>query len=540
MTAFDEISSSPRTRSEHRHKTPCLADVGFTEAEIEQFSWGIRGLYEQLPQQGPGYDCYEPPENRYGLPEVIQVIKYVCTEWNQRYPNGPRVGIGDISYQGGGYMPPHQSHQRGIDVDVALVASTPEEIGLTFYDPKYSRQRTQELINLFRHNSILGIRVIFFNDPEVQGVEPCGGHDNHFHVSFLSPGVSASTYSSDQQGSLRLVVPPMQGERVRQLQENLAKIGATIDVDGIFGKQTDAAIRKFQSEQGLEIDGIAGPVTQAKLAQIIREQPTARGGEQPLGLKLQDVIDQNKTIPFEDVNAGVLVDDQRLCTEIQTILHALGLLEVVDGLYGPKTREALRRFKTNYQLGGGDMLGATTAKVLLDARPGAGSLPNWTGDDRQGTIQAIIREARRQGITSKAQIAYILATAQHETADTFQPVKEAYYLGEPKAEDYRQTLRYYPYYGRGYVQITWDYNYRRYSDLLNIDLVNEPDLVMRPDVSLFILIDGMKRGVFTGYKLDDYISSHQADFYNARRIINWIDQADLIASHANNWQTRLA
>lgn len=539
MTAFQETSPTPSRRA-HSHKVPCLADIGFTEDELEQFSWGIRGLYEQLPREGPGYDCYEPGENRYGLPEVIQTIKYVCAEWSKLYPNGPRVGIGDISYQGGGYMPPHQSHQRGIDVDVALVASTNEEIGLTYYDAKYSRKRTQQLIDLFRNNPILGIRVIFFNDPEVKGVEYCGGHDNHFHVSFLSPGISTARYSSDQQGSLRLVVPPMKGARVRQLQEDLAKIGIAVDVDSIFGKQTDAAVRQFQSDQGLEIDGIAGPVTQAKLAQMIREQPTARGAEQPLGLKLQDVIDQNKAIPFDNINAGLLVDDQRLCTEIQTILRAIGLLDTVDGLYGPKTREALRRFKANYQLGGGDVLGATTAKALLDARPCTGSLPDWQGGDRQATIQAIIKEARRQGITSKAQIAYILATAQHETADTFQPVQEAYYLGEPKAETYRKTLRYYPYYGRGYVQITWDYNYRQYSDILNIDLINQPDLVMRPDVSLFILIDGMKRGVFTGLKLDDYIGSDRADFYNARRIINWIDQADLIASHANDWQSRLA
>lgn len=538
MTAFQEANS--HAHRGHMHKTPCMADIGFTDEEIERFTWGIRGLYEQLPPSGPGYECYEPPSNVYGLPEVIQAIKYVCEEWNKLYPKGPRVGIGDISYQGGGYMPPHQSHQHGIDVDVALVANTNEEIGLTYYDAKYSRQRTQQLIDLFQNNPILGIRVIFFNDPDVKGVEYCPGHDNHFHVSFLSPGVSAAQYSSDQVGALRLVAPPMKGERVRKLQTDLAKVGIEVDVDGVFGKQTDAAVRKFQSDQGLEIDGIAGVMTQAKLAQIIREQPTARGGSEPLGLKLQDVIDQKLSVPFEDVNAGLLVDDQRLCTEIQTILRANGLLDVVDGLYGPKTREALRRFKASQQLGGGDVLGATTAKALLDSRPGMGSLPDWQGGDKQTTIQAIIKEARRQGISSKAQIAYILATVQHETADSFQPVKEGYYLGEPSAESYRQTLRYYPYYGRGYVQITWDYNYRQYSDILGIDLVNEPDLIMRPDISLFILVDGMKRGVFTGIKLDDYISGERADYYNARRIINWIDQADLIASHAQDWQTRLA
>jgi predicted chitinase len=90
------------------------------------------------------------------------------------------------------------------------------------------------------------------------------------------------------------------------------------------------------------------------------------------------------------------------------------------------------------------------------------------------------------------------------------------------------------------VQLTWDFNYREYSNILGLDLINQPDLVMRSDVSLFILIDGMKRGVFTGVGLDNYISGRSADFYNARRIINGTDQARLVESYAIAWQTNLA
>jgi peptidoglycan hydrolase-like protein with peptidoglycan-binding domain len=542
MTTFQELDSSSHSGHHQDPKVPCGANVGLTEEEVEAFSWGTRGIFEQMPQSGSGFDCYSKPGDRYGLPEVIQVLKYVCTEWGKLYASGPRVGIGDISYPNGGPMPPHASHDHGVDIDIALVASTNEEIALTWDAPKYSRQRTQQLINLFRNNPLLSVRIVFFNDPHVQGVEPCAGHDNHFHVSFFSPGVAPADYSSDQHGSLKLVAPPMKGDRVSQLQEDLVKAGFPVSVDSIFGAQTDAAVRQFQDEQGLEIDGAVGPVTQAKLAQVIRDQASegvARGAEQ-LGLKLQDVVDQNKSIPFENINAGVLVDDERLCTEIQTVLRANGLLEVTDGFYGPKTREALRRFKASHQLGGGDVLGATTAKALLIARPTAGTLSNWQGGNKQAAIQAIIQEARRQGITSRSQIAYILATVQHETNDTFQPVQEAYYLGEPKAENYRQTLRYYPFYGRGYVQLTWDYNYREYSNLLALDLVNKPDLVMRPEISLFVLIDGMKRGVFTGVGLDHYITVDRTDFRNARRIINGLDEAVRIEEYALNWQTKLA
>lgn len=539
MTVSQESTRSV-SEHEHDHETPCTADIGLTEEEIDESSWGTRGSFVQMSSSGSGFKCYGPTEKRYGRSEVIQTINHVCTEWAKAFPTGPRIGVGNLSLAGGGVMPPHVSHQQGTDVDLALIASTEEEIALTWEHPKYSRQRTQQLVDLIRNNPILGIRTILFNDPDVTGVTPWAGHDNHLHVSFLPSGINPVANSSDQKGDLRLVAPKMKGARVRKLQEDLAATGISIEVDGIFGSDTDAAVRQFQSDNNLEVDGIAGRVTQAKLAQLIRDTGTRGAAPRGAGTTLQGVIDHSQVIPFDDLNSGVLFDDQDFCKEIQTILHANGLLEVVDGLYGRKTREALRRFKDSRHLGGGDALGATTAKALLEAKPGGGKLPDWQGGDRKAAIQAIINEARRQGITNKSQIAYIVATVKHETNDTFQPVREAYFLGEPKAENFRRTLRYYPFYGRGYVQLTWDYNYRRYSDLTGLDLVNQPDLVMRSDLSLFILIDGMKRGVFTGVSLDDYITTSNVDFHNARRIINGTDAAPLIAGYAIAWQTSLA
>ncbi|WP_287287897.1 hypothetical protein [Okeania sp. SIO2B9] len=41
------------------------------------------------------------------------------------------------------------------------------------------------------------------------------------------------------------------------------------------------------------------------------------------------------------------------------------------------------------------------------------------------------------------------------------------------------------------MQLTWRDNYQKYSYLLGLDLVNNPDLVMRPDLYIFIMIDGI-------------------------------------------------
>ncbi len=154
---------------------------------------------------------------------------------------------------------------------------------------------------------------------------------------------------------------------------------------------------------------------------------------------------------------------------------------------------------------------------------------------RQETIDAIIKECYAQGVTKPEAIQYVLATVQHETNDTFKPVKEAYWLSEGWR---KKNLRYYPYYGRGFVQLTWESNYKKFSKLLSerfggkIDLVKNPDLALDIEYAIFILVYGMKYGVFTGKKLSDYFGDSGSDFIGARKIINGKDKAIAIAALA--------
>ncbi len=152
--------------------------------------------------------------------------------------------------------------------------------------------------------------------------------------------------------------------------------------------------------------------------------------------------------------------------------------------------------------------------------------------DREGAIIAIETECRKQGLELPEQIAYILATVEWETNRTFKPVREAYWKSE---EWRRQNLRYYPYYGRGYVQLTWKVNYQRYSGILGIDLVNDPDLALEPEVARFILVHGFKNGVFTGKKMTEFVNANRFDFINARRCINGLDRAQEIAEIAKRF-----
>lgn len=218
--------------------------------------------------------------------------------------------------------------------------------------------------------------------------------------------------------------------------------------------------------------------------------------------------------------------------ELQIALSRLGYsLGDVDGLIGPKTRNAWSEFKTDVFEGNPILIGPSSIETLQKKLDDLGGrVHDFT--TKEGTIEAIKWECKAQGIGLRTQIAYVLATVQWETAQTFKPVKEAFWHDE----NWRQTnLRYYPYYGRGYVQLTWKNNYQKYSGILQIDLVGDPDLAMKSDTALFILVHGFKTGTFTGRKIADYITTSQTDFANARRCINGSDHYHDIARLAENF-----
>lgn len=137
--------------------------------------------------------------------------------------------------------------------------------------------------------------------------------------------------------------------------------------------------------------------------------------------------------------------------------------------------------------------------------------------------------------------AYGLATAWHETNKTLQPVEEAYWTSD---EWRKKHLRYYPWYGRGYVQLTWDYNYHTADMVLGLNgaLIADPSLALKPDIAAKILRKGMEEGWFTTHKLADYLPDPlgtERQFELARYIINGSDKYDLIAGYALAFQEAL-
>lgn len=145
-------------------------------------------------------------------------------------------------------------------------------------------------------------------------------------------------------------------------------------------------------------------------------------------------------------------------------------------------------------------------------------------------------------------VAYFLATVKHETAHTMRPIAEfadgwdydpsvnarkAERLGNTEIGDGPLFK------GRGYVQITGRDNYRRFGELLKVPLLEEPERALEAPVSYLIGAIGMRKGLFTGQKLQMFINAHRCDYVEARRIINGLDKAESIAGIAQRFENIL-
>lgn len=146
--------------------------------------------------------------------------------------------------------------------------------------------------------------------------------------------------------------------------------------------------------------------------------------------------------------------------------------------------------------------------------------------------------------------AYNFATTFHETAYTMQPVTEY------GSSSYLKSKPYYPYIGRGYVQMTWESNYQRSDreiaanklisqatlDELSDGTVEQhahPEQALIPEIAACNLMVGCWKGWWTGRKLTHYLTNDSKDYINARRIVNGTDKANKIANYAEAFEAAL-
>lgn len=136
------------------------------------------------------------------------------------------------------------------------------------------------------------------------------------------------------------------GDKVKELQRELVQSGYKIAVDGIFGSNTEKAVREFQKKAGITVDGLAGKQTFQKLNEDGGVQPIKKASR-----KYPGTIFMLKT-PFmrgEDVKA---------------IQKAVGVK--ADGYYGPMTERAVRSFQKRKQISIDGKVGPVTWSKLFN------------------------------------------------------------------------------------------------------------------------------------------------------------------------------
>lgn len=137
-----------------------------------------RAGFIMLPASGPGFYGYYANSKRWGKPALVYGIQRAARNFSTK--GWGKLGVGDISLKNGGDIAGHASHERGVDVDMRPIRKDGAASGTTINQSSYSRERTKVALQLLRAE--LNVKLIFFNDSRVGGVQHWPNHDNHFHL----------------------------------------------------------------------------------------------------------------------------------------------------------------------------------------------------------------------------------------------------------------------------------------------------------------------------------------------------------------------
>ena len=110
-----------------------------------------------------------------------------------------RIAIGDVGREHGGDIAGHESHERGLDVDVRPIRRARDQCrwGVNYRWTTYDRAATRDLVKAIRATAKGHLKLIFFNDPVLirEGLTRWyAGHDDHLHVRYCEREYPLAAY----------------------------------------------------------------------------------------------------------------------------------------------------------------------------------------------------------------------------------------------------------------------------------------------------------------------------------------------------------
>ncbi len=146
------------------------------------------------------------------------------------------------------------------------------------------------------------------------------------------------------------------GQRVRDLQNKLKRAGYSLTADGVYGPNTENAVRSFQRKYNLTVDGIAGPNTLNKLNAVLT-QPTKP--TQPAPPKSSN-SNGSAVVPYPGYVIKIGSTDSANISRIQRALNISA-----DGNFGPQTESAVKAYQKRKGLAVDGIVGHATWNTLF-------------------------------------------------------------------------------------------------------------------------------------------------------------------------------
>jgi hypothetical protein len=168
---------------------------------VDVATWRNLVWHYQRPAYGTPSLCNYNGGNAsadWGTANTVESLETAARLFNQR--TGGRIAVGDISFEHGGDIRYHATHEDGLDIDIALIRKDGRQCnnpGIRYKSVSYDRADTRAMLEAIHDAFGNHLKLIYFNDPQMirAGLSvKYPNHDDHIHVRVCEAGHAKSRY----------------------------------------------------------------------------------------------------------------------------------------------------------------------------------------------------------------------------------------------------------------------------------------------------------------------------------------------------------